>query len=71
MVLIKTAERKRRGSSETFLITGPKTKVPRDWKAFMCNSDNKSQLIKLLKTEWGKDKYAPKLRGCRIFFAHD
>ncbi len=49
---IKSLEREKRGITETFLVQGPKTKVPRDWKSFMCNGDNKTQLIKLLRTEW-------------------
>jgi len=64
---IKSSERERRGVTETFLIKGSKTKVPRDWKCFMCNSENKVQLIKLLLAEWTGNKYAPKLLGRRIF----
>ena len=41
---IKCLERKKRGSSPTFLLLGPKTKTPRDWKGFMSN-DDKTQLI--------------------------
>lgn len=68
-VSIKGAERERRGVREQFLIKGPKTKVPRDWKAFMGNNENKKQLVKLLLTEWSKDKYAQKIKGRRIMFA--
>lgn len=68
---IKSTERKRGGSSETFLITGPRTKIPRDWKAFMCNSENKKQLIKLPMSEWEKDKFAHKLVVRRIFFSNE
>ena len=55
---IKTFERRRRGITPTFLLPGPKTKTPRDWKSFMSNDDNKTQLIKLLFSEWKKPKYA-------------
>jgi hypothetical protein len=65
---IKSTERTRRGASDTFLIKGSKTKLPRDWKGFMCNSENKTQLIELLLTEGSKDKYAPTLQRRRIFF---
>ena len=66
---IKSSERDRRGVSETFLIKGSKTKIPRDWKGFMCNSKNKKQLIQLLFAEWTSNKYASKLFGRRVFFS--
>ena len=65
---IKTFERRRRGITPTFLLAGPKTKTPRDWKSFMSNDDNKTQLIKLLLSEWKKPKYAERLHGRQLFF---
>ena len=65
---IKSFERRRRGSSPTFLLSGPKTRTPRDWKSFMSNDENKTQLIKLLLSEWQKSRYAGKLRGRQLFF---
>ena len=40
---IKRAERERRGSSESneYMLRGPATKVPRNWKAFLSNDENK------------------------------
>ena len=66
---IKSFERKRRGTSETLLISGPKTKAPKDWKGFMANDENKTQLIKLLFGEWQKASYAKRLHGRDIYFA--
>ncbi|MES9950704.1 MAG: hypothetical protein ABW118_17235 [Candidatus Thiodiazotropha sp.] len=66
---IKSFERKRRGTSEKLLISGPKTKAPKDWKGFMSNDENKTQLIKLLFSEWQKASYAKKLKGRNLYFA--
>ena len=65
---IKSVERLRRGVSKTFLISGPKTKTPRDWKSFMSNDENKSQLIKLLLSEWRGEKYAERLKQRKLYF---
>ena len=43
-----------RGRSAIFYISGPITKLPRDFKAFLQNSNNKRQLIKLFLGEWRK-----------------
>ena len=64
---IKGLERSRRGSSKTHPVKGPSTKVPRDWKRFLCNEENKSRLCSFLLEEWKKDKYAPKLHGKSLF----
>ena len=65
---IKTFERRHHGITPTFLLSGPKTKTPRDWKSFMSNDDNKTQLIKLLLSEWKKPKYAKRICGRQLFF---
>ncbi len=65
---IKFAEHDRRGTSEPFLIKGPSTKVPKDWKSFLQNSKNKEQLLRLLLAEWQKDEYAAKLHGRELMF---
>ena len=66
---IKSCERKRRGTSETLLISGQKTKAPKDWKGFMANDEIKTQLIKLRFGEWQKASYAKRLHGRDIYFA--
>ena len=65
---IKSFKCKKGGSSPTFLLSGPKTKTPKDWNRFMSNDDNKTQLIKLLLHEWQKDTYANRLVGKKLFF---
>jgi hypothetical protein len=45
---IKTIERNRIGASATNLIKRSSTKVPRDWKAFLSNDENKSSFIRSL-----------------------
>ena len=65
---IKATERNRRGSSAAYLIQGPSTKVPRDWKAFLSNDKNKMNLTKFLLQEWKTNKFAPKLHGRTIMF---
>ena len=65
---IKDDERRRRGSSEVLLLKGSATRLPRDWKSFLSNSTNKSNLIKLLLKEWKRDKYAAKLVGWQVYF---
>lgn len=64
---IKAIERQRRGSSAPLLLKGPKTRVPRDWKSFLANDDNKKNFIKLICDEWTKPKFAPMLKGRRVF----
>ena len=41
---IKGVERFRRGSAKAHLVKGPSTKVPRDWKRFLCNEVSKRRL---------------------------
>ena len=65
---VKSFERCRRGVAPTFLLSGPKTKTPRNWKLFMYNDENKTQLIKLLLSEWRRPKYAARLDGRQLFF---
>jgi hypothetical protein len=47
---------------------GPATKVPRDWKTFLSNDENKTSFTRFLLEEWKKDKYAPKLQGRQVLF---
>jgi NADH:ubiquinone oxidoreductase subunit len=48
---IKSIERIRRGTSAIHLIKGSATKVPRDWKAFLSNYENKSIFVRFLQDE--------------------
>ena len=49
---INHMETDRRGMADKFLVSGPSTKVPGDYKQFLANSENKTQLIQLLLREW-------------------
>jgi len=51
---VKALERKRRGITEKLLVKGASTKKPRDWKAFLCNEENKEQLIGPMHTCWSE-----------------
>jgi len=69
---IKQSERTRRGFSPAFCVGGSKTKLPRDFKAFMRNSENKRQLIRLLLSEWRSScKYATRLHGRTLYFVEE
>lgn len=62
-VSIKNIGRLRRGSGDTFLIRGPKTKIPQDWKKFLANGKNEEPLVNRLHSEWSQNKYAPTYMG--------
>ena len=65
---IKSYERARRGMAPTFLLSGARTKTPHEWKSFMSNDKNKTQLINLLLEQWKTDKYAAKLVDRNIYY---
>ena len=39
---IKSAERRRRRTSDTYLVKCPSTKLPKEWKSLQSNNDNKT-----------------------------
>ena len=59
---IKSFER----SQRQIQCHGSKTKVPRDFKSFLANSDNKIKLIHFLWNEWQSSKYAQQLLGRKV-----
>lgn len=63
---IKNIERDRRGTSQEFLVHGLLTRVPRDFKKFLCNSSNKKQLINIILKAWKGDVYASRLKGRQL-----
>jgi len=65
---VKSLERAQRECGKAHLIGGPRTKVPRDWKQFLLNNDNKKQLTNFILEEWKQDKYAPKLHMREVLF---
>ena len=58
---IKTQERLRRGCGEQFLLNGPATRKPADFKAFLCNDENKKQLCEVLKNTWASPTAASRM----------
>ena len=64
---IKSAEIRRQGTSDACLVIGPSTKLPKEWKSFLSNNDNKIHLIRLPLSEWQTAKYAAQLQGRQIF----
>lgn len=69
-ISIKNIERLRRGSGDTFMIKGPSTNIPRNWKSCLCNNKNKSQLVDLLFAEWKQNKYARYFYGKKVYLTH-
>jgi len=65
---IKQLERSQRGSASAYMIGGGKTKLPRDFKSFLLNDENKQRLIKLMLNEWQSEKYAARLRGHQVLY---
>lgn len=63
---IKAQERSRRGSSPKYIIGGPSTRKPRDFKLFLTNGENKEQLCKLLLKVWGSEGAASRLSKCNF-----
>ena len=55
---IKSNDCSRRGTAPAHLLSGAKSRTQYDWKSFMSNDRNKTQLISLLLDQWKTDKYA-------------
>jgi hypothetical protein len=58
---IKAQERLRRGFSQRYIIEGPATRKPSDFKLFLANEDNKTQLCQLLLRVWGSKSASSRL----------
>lgn len=67
---IKSCERLRRGASSvhSYVLQGPATKVPRNFKEFLSNDENKKNFIRFLLSEWTKDQYSVLLKNREIYF---
>lgn len=63
---IKSVERIRRGCGEKLIVSGLKTRRPRDWKLFLQNEDNKKQLVNILLTSWKSDSSTNLLHGHEV-----
>ncbi|XP_014666803.1 PREDICTED: uncharacterized protein LOC106808556 [Priapulus caudatus] len=62
---IKAQERLRRGFSQRYIIDGPATRKPSDFRLFLTNEDNKTQLCHLLLRVWGSKAAASRLERSR------
>ncbi|XP_063959228.1 uncharacterized protein LOC135154916 [Lytechinus pictus] len=58
---IKSQERLRRGFSQRFIVEGPATRKPSDFKLFLANEENKTQLCKLMLRVWGSQAATSRL----------
>ena len=58
---IKSQERLRRGLSQHYVVGGPATRKPTDWKLFLVDEENKLQLCRLLLRVWGSKSAASRL----------
>ncbi|KAK6184936.1 hypothetical protein SNE40_007284 [Patella caerulea] len=63
---VKGVERLRRGCGEKLIVSGPKTKRPKDWKSFLANEDNKKQLVRTLLKTWCSDDKAKIINGREV-----
>ena len=61
----------KKGFSQAHLGKGPSTKVPRDWKKFFCNEENKRRFCSFLLDEWKTGKYTRKLQGKHLVFVNE
>ncbi|EDO31951.1 predicted protein [Nematostella vectensis] len=61
---IKSQERIRRGSSPKYIVDGPATRKPAEFKLFLSNDANKVQLYRLLLRVWGSSVAASRLEKC-------
>ncbi|KAM3602468.1 uncharacterized protein V6R79_004691 [Siganus canaliculatus] len=62
---VKAQERVRRGSTEKYIIGGPYTCKPYDFKSFLTNELNKKQLCDLLVKVCGGNEAASRLEKCK------
>lgn len=61
---IKSQERLRRGNSDKFIIDGPATRKPADFKLFLTNDENKTQLFQLMLRVWKSDLAVSRIEKC-------
>ena len=61
--------RSRRGSSQRFIVNGPATRQPPDFKLFLANEDNKVQFCELILRVWGSKTAFSRLDKCGLAVA--
>ena len=62
----KTQERLRRGIPQKYVVNGPATRKPADFKSFLSNDDNKTQMCQLLLRVWSSDSAVTRLQRCQL-----
>ena len=63
---VKSQERARRGASEKLILEGINTQRPADFKAFLLNDENKTQLFDLMLRVWSSDCAASHLQSRKV-----
>lgn len=63
---IKSGERLKRGCGDKLIVSGESTKRPKNWKTFLYNDDNKTQLVNVLLKSWRSDSSAGLLDGHKV-----
>ena len=53
------------GTSEKFIIDGPATRMPQDFKLFLCNEENKVQFCRMIFKVWSIKDVASRLAKCQ------
>ena len=68
---VKSSERVRRGCSKKLLIKGLNTLKPPDFREFLTNGENKSQLFNLMKRVWSSNDVAGRIRNKVRIIIHE
>ena len=53
------------------IISGPMTKTPVDWKAFLTNAENKKQLVGVISSVWSSSTFAIKLVNRKVILVSE
>ncbi|KAJ8049553.1 hypothetical protein HOLleu_02339 [Holothuria leucospilota] len=69
-ISIKNAEREKRAAGGSQLMRIHGQPLPKQWKKFLSNGENKKSLIEFLDETWSKVKTSC-LKGVKVFLAHD
>ena len=58
---VKALERERRGCGDKLILQGPLTRKPINWRLFLMNDHNKTQLAQILSDVWSDNDFASQL----------
>jgi len=73
VISIKNTERNKRGRDGQLVIniTNGQQLCPRQWKKFMANGSNKTNLVRFLVREWSENAvYADKIKDRTYYVSH-